>query len=259
MFYTGFNRYFCAFFIFVSIRLDLHHRCDARCYDSCVVFFNTVSGRGDNQIHVWLRISERLRMSLTSAEKQLRAVQAKLCSEADAGSFNLSAVETALARPKVGVGAIVLHPDLTGTDRVLIGERRSMHGAGQWALPGGHLENGEGWAECASRETAEESGVCVPDAKWSMIRVTNDVMAREAAMGEGGQQLAPLHYITLFMACRATHEEIASLHNAEPDKCAGWHWKRWDEVRGLMAAGRLFLPLQHFLEAKGDADTGTLR
>ena len=38
----------------------------------------------------------------------------------------------------IGVGVIVLRGG-----RVLLGRRRGSHGADSWALPGGHLEEGE--------------------------------------------------------------------------------------------------------------------
>ncbi|KAF6793786.1 Nudix hydrolase 1, partial [Colletotrichum musicola] len=55
--------------------------------------------------------------------------------------------------PRVGVAAIIQRKD----GRVVVGKRQSSHGAGTWQLPGGHLEFGESFFDCAARETLEET------------------------------------------------------------------------------------------------------
>lgn len=59
---------------------------------------------------------------------------------------------------------------------------------GKWAFPGGHLEYGESFIDCAERETLEETALKVKGLK--IVHVTNDIFE------EAGK-----HYITLFVAC----------------------------------------------------------
>jgi 8-oxo-dGTP diphosphatase len=49
-------------------------------------------------------------------------------------------------RPLIGVAVIVIKDD-----KILLGKRKNSHGAGTWALPGGHLEFGESIKDCARR------------------------------------------------------------------------------------------------------------
>jgi 8-oxo-dGTP diphosphatase len=56
--------------------------------------------------------------------------------------------------PRVGVGVMIVRGG-----KVLIGQRKGSHGAGQHALPGGKLEWKETWEECARREILEETGI----------------------------------------------------------------------------------------------------
>eukprot|EP00877_Chromochloris_zofingiensis_P007895 jgi/Chrzof1/3359/Cz12g22080.t1 len=53
------------------------------------------------------------------------------------------------ARPRVGLGVIVQRGD-----KILVGKRLGSLGAGEYALPGGHLEFGESFADCAVREVS---------------------------------------------------------------------------------------------------------
>jgi len=116
-------------------------------------------------------------------------------------------------RPRVGLGVFVLHPD---GQRILVGKRKGSDGHGEWALPGGHLEFGESFEECAAREVLEETGLHVRDAQHV---ATENVVIRERAY----------HYVVIFM--RAVLSDPAQQpRNCEPDKCEGWEWMRPGEV-----------------------------
>lgn len=112
--------------------------------------------------------------------------------------------------PRVGVAALIVNPD----NRVLIGKRKSSHGAGEsqtlissstlphhhqtptnhsaaagkYQLPGGHLEYGEDPLVCAEREAEEETGLKIKACKF--VHMTNDVFEAEKK-----------HYVTLFVWC----------------------------------------------------------
>ncbi|HOI72761.1 MAG TPA: NUDIX hydrolase [Syntrophales bacterium] len=59
-------------------------------------------------------------------------------------------------RPRVGVGAIVIHEG-----RVLLVERGIDPSRGLWAIPGGSLELGETIQAGAEREILEETGIVI--------------------------------------------------------------------------------------------------
>jgi ADP-ribose pyrophosphatase YjhB (NUDIX family)/ribosomal protein S18 acetylase RimI-like enzyme len=118
---------------------------------------------------------------------------------------------------QVGIGVIVVRGG-----RVLLGRRRGAHGAGNWALPGGHLEFGESPEACAARELAEETGLRA--SAWRRAPYTADVIADAvaAAKPEPGR-----HYITLFMLADGVTGDPQRL---EPQKCDGWSWHDWDAL-----------------------------
>ena len=67
-------------------------------------------------------------------------------------------------------------PDLTGTllflaaeDRVLLIRKKRGHGAGKINGPGGKLDAGETPADCAVRETLEETGLSVQDPRLAAL------------------------------------------------------------------------------------------
>ncbi len=122
----------------------------------------------------------------------------------------------AAARPRVGVGVFITSPARPGS--VLLGKRIGSAGSGSYALPGGHLEFGESWAECAEREVKEETGLAVR--KMRVGTVINSV-----------ERETNYHYLVVFMVCEA--EPGSEPINCEPAKCEGWDWYAWTPTDGL--------------------------
>ncbi|KAG6951863.1 hypothetical protein JG688_00013554 [Phytophthora aleatoria] len=126
---------------------------------------------------------------------------------------------------RVGVGVLLMskkHPDC-----VLIGQRKGSHGEGKFALPGGHLEMFESWEECALREVKEETDLDLKEAKFATV--TNDPMENEGK-----------HYITILM--QAVVDDEQTVRNMEPNKCEGWSWMPWADLR---SRDDMFTPLFH--------------
>ncbi|KAK4762763.1 hypothetical protein SAY87_013901 [Trapa incisa] len=117
--------------------------------------------------------------------------------------------------PRVGVAVFLLKGK-----SVLLGRRRSP-GAGNstFALPGGHLEFGESFEECAAREVEEETGLEVD--RTEFLTVTNNVFKEEPM---------PSHYVTIFMRAILADDDERVPQNLEPNKCDGWDWYNWDNL-----------------------------
>jgi 8-oxo-dGTP diphosphatase len=126
--------------------------------------------------------------------------------------------------PKVGVGVFVISP----TKEILLGLRRNSHGAGEWSLPGGHLNPGESLLNCAIREVKEETDIDIQFA--SFVDFTEDLFPTEN-----------LHYITMFYKTQLYDMAVPSL--MEPEKCAGWEWFPTDNL-----PKPLFKPLKNIIE-----------
>lgn len=106
-------------------------------------------------------------------------------------------------RPKVGVGVFIKKGN-----KFLLGKRKGSHGAGEWSLPGGHLEFNESFEGCCQREVMEETGLEISDIESLMF--TNSLFPNDN-----------LHYVTLFFISEYSSGE---LETKEPDKCEGWEW-----------------------------------
>jgi 8-oxo-dGTP diphosphatase len=160
---------------------------------------------------------------------------------------------------RVGVGCFITSPQYPLC--TLLGVRKGSHGAGKLALPGGHLEVGESWEECARREVKvslsnrlyrliqrligclvqEETNLDIEN--LSYVYATNDPHI---------DNNPEKHYITLFM-----HATISSTSPAlellEPHKCEGWKWMPYAELQDISKNRPeiLFDPMNNFLESKG--------
>jgi 8-oxo-dGTP diphosphatase len=84
--------------------------------------------------------------------------------------------------PRVGVGCIVVRSD----GQILMVRNHR----GFWSTPGGHLDYGESPAECAARDTFEETGLRMDDVEF--VAITNDVLPG-----------ADRHYVTIWMRGKA--------------------------------------------------------
>lgn len=109
--------------------------------------------------------------------------------------------------------------------KVLLGKRKNAHGNGTWCFPGGHLEFGESWDDCAARETMEEAGISIKNIRFAAA--TNDIFREK-------------HYVTLFMLADYGSGEVRIM---EPEKCGEWGWFTWENL-----PGPLFLPIQNLLK-----------
>ena len=127
-----------------------------------------------------------------------------------------------MKRPRVGVGVFVKR-----NGKVLVGKRKGSHGAGTWALPGGHLEPGESFEACCEREILEETGLTIKNI--SPVVFTNDLFNDDG-----------LQYITLFF--KGEYESGEAIV-AEPRHCEEWRWVPLDHI-----PEPIFLPLSNALK-----------
>lgn len=124
-------------------------------------------------------------------------------------------------RPKVGLGVCVVQDK-----KVLLGKRMNAHGEGSWCFPGGHLEFGESWEECAERETLEEAGIRIKDICF--MTATNDLFPAEKK-----------HYVTVIMRAEYDSGDVRVM---EVEKCLEWGWFDWTDL-----PEPLFVPIRNLV------------
>lgn len=129
--------------------------------------------------------------------------------------------------PQVGLGILIFNKH----NQLLLGERINGHGAKSYGPPGGHLEFGESFEDCAIRETKEETGITIISPK--LIAITNDIFIEEDK-----------HYISIFM--KANYPENQQIVNLEPHKIIEWEWYSFKNL-----PNNLFMPLNQLIDKKG--------
>jgi 8-oxo-dGTP diphosphatase len=126
--------------------------------------------------------------------------------------------------PKVGLGLLVVKDGM-----VLMGQRKSSHGSGEFGGPGGHLEHGESFEECILRELAEEAGKEFKIKNLRLLCVTNMT------------KYMPKHYVDIGMIAEwESGEPIVG----EPHKLVSWDWYSPDKM-----PNPLFGCVQNYIEA----------
>lgn len=125
-------------------------------------------------------------------------------------------------RPRVGIGVAIIKDG-----KILLGKRKSSHGDGEYGGPGGHLEHLESFAECARRETLEETGVEIDNIR--LLCLTNLT------------KYAPKHYVDIGVIADWKGGEPRIL---EPEKCNGWAWYGLDAL-----PAPLFGAVDNYIEA----------
>lgn len=108
---------------------------------------------------------------------------------------------------KVGVGVLVVRDG-----KFLLAKRIGEHMPGFYAAPGGHLEYGETFDQCARREILEETGLIV--SKVTFLTVGNYMFGNK-------------HYVDVDMLAEVQAGEAQVL---EPYKHEFWQWYSIDEL-----------------------------
>ena len=107
------------------------------------------------------------------------------------------------AKPRISV-CLCIHKK----GKILLHKRKGGNFNDTWAFPGGHLEFGESFEQCALRELQEEAGSIktTPPEFWT---ISNNVVADKK------------HYIVIFMKANWVEGEAEV---KEPEKCHCWEW-----------------------------------
>lgn len=134
-------------------------------------------------------------------------------------------------RPNVGLGIFVFN---SSSNKFLVGKRIKEKSFG---LPGGKLEYGESFEECAKRELFEETNINIDESRFKYLCSFNCI-----------NKELEYHWVEIFMTIHITSEEEKTIFNNEPHKSEDWIWLSFDETQSLSASNQLFIGLKTFLK-----------
>lgn len=119
-----------------------------------------------------------------------------------------------MERPGVGVAVVVVSNNGVST-RILLGKRLKGPCPGVYAPPGGHLEMGESWKDCAARELKEETGIIA-------------LRLRKGKIVNWTTENKDTHYVTISII--VPYFDASDFSNKEPEKHENWNWYPIDEL-----------------------------
>jgi len=99
-----------------------------------------------------------------------------------------------------------IHVFVIKDNKLLLGKRKNVYGAGSWGLPGGHLEQKEKMKDAAKRELLEETGLTAKS--FDFICLVNDNREDE-------------HYIQVGFIAKDIKGKPTI---REPERCEEWKW-----------------------------------
>ncbi len=127
----------------------------------------------------------------------------------------------------IGVAVFIINKK----GEILLGKRENCFGAGTWGPPGGHVEFGETFEECAIREVNEEIGLRITNLQF--FAGSNTILEEQNN-----------HGFNIFMIAKFPEDQ--TIENKEPHKCTALAWFSQDAL-----PEPLFLPVKILLSGQG--------
>lgn len=97
--------------------------------------------------------------------------------------------------------------------KVLLSKRKGSHGVGEWQFPGGHLEYGESFEQCAKREAREEADIEIENVRFQFLANVKKYDKK--------------HYVHIGLIADYNSGEPKTI---EPEKAEKWGWYDLDNL-----------------------------